>query len=104
MSANTYADNSELTNRAMAAYWRTMSRKLGRDSGNINQPGAPDLVQVNGLWYVVLSNINGPLMVYRVRTVNGQEVLKGLKRWPKDLSEEFGWDHAEVISKFSRNS
>jgi hypothetical protein len=42
-------------------------------------------MEVDGLRYVVLSNTNGLLAVYRVRIVNGQPMLKGLKRWPKEI-------------------
>lgn len=67
----------ELCRRAFAAYFR--------NPGQVMQPSAPEYVTHEGLDYVVLSNTHGILAVYRVRTVNGKSVLKGLKRWPKGL-------------------
>ena len=77
---------SELHARALAAYFRTAASAGGVPI----QPGPPDTVTVDGLDYVVLSNANGVLAVYRVRTVNGEPMLKGLKRWPKELGEAVG--------------
>jgi hypothetical protein len=71
-----------LINRALAAYFRAASQ-LG---GSPMQPST-QMVEHDGLTYVVLSNIRGTLAVYRVRTVNGQAVLKGLKRWPKEVTD-----------------
>lgn len=67
----------DLLRRAMAAYFR---------SGGSDQPSssASGVQEVDGLMYVVLRNVNEVLSVYRVRP-NG--LLKGLKRWPKELSE-----------------
>jgi hypothetical protein len=73
----------ELCNRALAAYWRTANR-LG---GIPLQPNPPEMIEYNELKYIVLSNVNGTLAVYRVRIVNGEPVLKGLKRWPKEVAE-----------------
>jgi len=78
-------DKQDLKNRAMAAYFRTAA-KLG---GVAIQPSPPDVLEVGGLQYIVLSNSGGILAVYRVRIVNDQPVLKGLKRWPKDLDASF---------------
>lgn len=64
---------SELERRAAIAYLK---------SGATNEPGAIETVEHEGLRYVRLTNINGTLAVYRIRVVNGAEVLKGLKRWP----------------------
>ena len=72
-----------LGNRAMAAYFRTASQ-LG---GSPMQPSVPKMVVHGGLKYIVLSNVGGTLAVYRVRLVNGEPVLKGLKRWPKEVAE-----------------
>jgi hypothetical protein len=72
---------SDLEARALAAYYRTAK---GSDGAAI-QPSPPVTVEHKGLQYIVLSNIKGLLAVYRIRTVNGESVLKGLKRWPKDL-------------------
>jgi hypothetical protein len=70
-------DDSDLTRRAYAAWFR---------SGGTDQPSNDSgLVEHDGLFYVRLVNVNGTLAVYRVRTVNGEPVLKGLKRWPAAL-------------------
>lgn len=79
------ANKADLGNRALAAYFRNANQ-----SGAISQqPGTPDDVEVDGLRYIVLSNINGILAVYRVRIVNDEQVLKGLKRWPKEIDSRF---------------
>lgn len=78
-------DKSDLRNRAMAAYFRS-ANQLG---GAVMQPRPAEEVVINGLRYIVLSNTNGILAVYRVRIVNGAEVLKGLKRWPKEIDSRF---------------
>ncbi len=88
---------TDLEVRAMAAYFRAAS-KASKGMGNIAQPSQTESMTIKGLDYVVLTNVNGPLAVYRVRLdVSGEKVLKALKRWPVALSETFGWDH----SKFS---
>jgi hypothetical protein len=76
---------SDLENRAMAAYFRS-ANQLG---GSAIQPGRPEEIEVDGLRYIVLSNGGGILTVYRVRIVNGVEVLKGLKRWPKEIDRRY---------------
>ena len=67
--------SADILRRAMAAFFR---------GGGTDQPSATDsgVQEVKGLTYVVLRNSNGILAVYRLRP-NG--VLKGLKRWPKEL-------------------
>jgi len=71
---------NNLENRALAAYFR------GHDGiGQLMQPAAVETVEHDGLTYIRLTNTHGILAVYRVRTVNGQPMLKGLKRWPKAL-------------------
>jgi hypothetical protein len=54
--------------------------------GQTNQPGSVETVEHEGLQYIRLTNVNGILAVYRVRIVNGEPVLKGLKRWPAALN------------------
>jgi hypothetical protein len=71
-----------LERRALAAYYREAN---GHGMGSVNQPGAVETVEHNGLTYIRLTNVNGILAVYRIRTVNGQQVLKGMRRWPKAL-------------------
>lgn len=75
----------DLFNRAMAAYFRSAS-KVG---GVPIQPSPPTMVENKGLKYVVLANVRGTLAVYRVRIVNDEPVLKGLKRWPKEVANGF---------------
>lgn len=76
------SDNEPLINRAFAAYFRAAARE-GYDA--VDQPANTSaLLDREGKQYVVLHNIRGILAVYRVRN---DGVLKGLKRWPKDLEE-----------------
>lgn len=75
----------DIERRAIAAYYRSNA------GGYINHPQQPpDVVEHGGLRYVVLSNVNGTLAVYRVRSVNGQDSLKGLKRWPAAVAAPVG--------------
>lgn len=74
-------DEDDLIRRALSAYFR----KAAVTGGVPLQPAHPEVVQRNGLHYVVLSNVNGLLAVYRVRLVNGAPMLKSLKRWPAEL-------------------
>jgi hypothetical protein len=37
----------------------------------------------------VLANDKGVLAVYRIREVNGEPVLRCLKRWTKEVTEAF---------------
>jgi hypothetical protein len=68
------APDGDLTRRALAAYFR---------GGGTDQPaGGGNVIEHDGKLYVVLSNVNGTLAVYRVRT---DGMLKGLKRWPKEV-------------------
>lgn len=79
---------SYLESRARDAYNRAgtkVIRELG--AGSILQPGAIETVEHDGLTYIRLTNVNGILAVYRVRTVNGEPVLKRLKRWPKAIED-----------------
>lgn len=49
--------------------------------------------------YVVLTNTNDLLMVYRVRIVNGEPVLKGMKRWPAAVAALAGFPRAELLTE-----
>jgi hypothetical protein len=72
----------DLVRRAMAAYYRS-GRREGFTDEQITIPANTSyLAEVDGKQYVVLENVNGTLAVYRVRN---DGVLKGLKRWPKEL-------------------
>lgn len=73
--------SGDLERRATASYYRTATTGMG----SIIQPGACEVVEHEGLHYVRMTNINGTLAMYRVRVVGGKTVLKGLKRWPKEL-------------------
>lgn len=67
-------DSNDLLRRAMAAHYR---------AGAIEHPGEGSGVrQVGGLSYVVLRTPAGVLAVYRVRN---DGMLKGLRRWPREL-------------------
>lgn len=73
-----------LIRRAIAA----VARDAARLGGEMIQPSKDSGVQeVNGRKYVVLRNVAGILAVYRVRT---DGILKGLKRWPKELDQMLG--------------
>jgi len=69
-----------LSDRALAAYYRSK-----KDDGQLMQPGTPEAHNINGRWYIRLSNTRGLLAVYRIREVGGLPVLKSLKRIPKEL-------------------
>lgn len=78
--------------RALNAYFKEANRQI-EEAGGLGepiQPRAPTTCEVEGKKYVVLSNVRGVLAVYRVRVVNGKEVLKGLKRYPKEIIDGFG--------------
>ena len=76
---------SYLETRALSAYIRSASRAENGRGGSADQPGMVETLEVEGLTYIRLTNVNGILAVYRVRTVNGKEVLKGMRHWPKEL-------------------
>lgn len=86
---------SHLESRALSAYFRTSSRIVNQNGGgSVNQPGDIQTLTIEGLDYIVLTNVRGILAVYRVRTVNGEQVLKGMKRWPKAIDEWAGTEPA----------
>lgn len=65
--------------RAQAAYFRAAD-----DNADIPKGNSDLLCDDEGKYYVVLSNSNGILAVYRVRN---DDMLKRLKRWPAALTE-----------------
>ncbi|MGJ7552626.1 hypothetical protein ACSFBI_01405 [Variovorax sp. RB3P1] len=67
-------ENAELLKRAKAGYHRA-------DEGNQTVTGG-EVIERDGLTYVVLAGLLGTLAVYRVRH-NGP--LRRLRRWPADL-------------------
>jgi hypothetical protein len=72
----------ELTRRAFAAYYRAWARE-GLDQQQIDQPANTSGVRAHGgKRYVVLENVRGVLAVYRVRP---DGILKGLRRWPREI-------------------
>jgi hypothetical protein len=74
-------NEEQLTQRAFAAYFRQAAREGAHSP---DQPADYSGVEEhNGKAYVVLRNINGVLAVYRVRN---DGMLKGLRRWPKELN------------------
>ena len=81
----TFAEANSLTDRAKAAYYRNGKKEI--DGWVRRGPDRVETVEHDGLFYIRLSNVNGILAVYRVRSVGGELVLKGLKRWPKALEE-----------------
>ncbi|HZN76213.1 MAG TPA: hypothetical protein VFC00_31675 [Micromonosporaceae bacterium] len=67
--------DEDLVRRALAAYYR---------SGGTDTPaGGGSVVEHDGKLYVVLSNVNGTLAVYRVRSSGA---LKALRRWPEAVA------------------
>lgn len=74
-------DNEPVINRAFAAHFRAASRAGGRADTPANDSY---LIDHGGKEYVVLCNSRGVMAVYRVRN---DGILKGLKRWPKDIEE-----------------
>ena len=82
MNDANFASDDELTSRAFAAYFRAAARN---GVASPDQPANSSGVQEHGAKrYVVLANVNGILAVYRVRS---DGILKGLKRWPKEIGE-----------------
>ncbi len=73
-------DESKLLSRAMAAHYAA----YGREGGTVEDPSedSSGVEHVGGKAYVILRNVRGILRVYRVRS---DGVLKGLRRWPKEL-------------------
>ncbi len=67
--------NGDLGRRALTAWFR---------SGGIDQPTPPQTHTLEGKSYVVLTNVNGVLAVYRVKT---DGVLKRLKRYPREFED-----------------
>lgn len=68
---------NDLIRRAIAAWYR---------SGNTEQPGDTSAVEtIEGLEYVVLRNVKGPLAVYRL---TNQGRLRSLRRWPAEIKAE----------------
>ena len=80
----TGGDERDLYNRAMAAYWRSETKRIGEQW--VDQPAglASGVESVGDMDYVVLRNGNATLAVYRVRN---DGMLKRLKRWPAELEE-----------------
>ena len=69
--------DDELVNRVLAAYYRIGH---GRQQVVTNTR----VCALAHKRYVVLSDITGPLAVYRIR---GDGILRRLQRWPKELHE-----------------
>lgn len=78
------ADDDTLLRRAFAAYYRAGARE-GYAQEQLGIPANTSYVaEHEGKRYVVLENVNEVLAVYRVRTTG---VLKGLRRWPKQIEQ-----------------
>ena len=80
----TIADDDTLLRRAFAAYYRAGTREGYSEEQIIIPANTSYVTEHNGKRYVVLENVNGVLAVYRVRTSG---VLKGLRRWPKQIGQ-----------------
>jgi hypothetical protein len=70
--------NRDLERRALAAYFRSGGHAQPRGGGNV--------VDHDGKTYVVLSNINRTLAVYRVRN---DGMLKNLRRPPREVAPDW---------------
>lgn len=72
--------DERLLNRAIAAHYQAYAR----EGGALSEPAwdSSAVEEVAGKRYVVLRNISGVIRVYRVRN---DGVLKGMRRWPKEL-------------------
>ncbi len=80
---------NQIEHRALTAYFRQANREL-RQSGNAGTVVQPSVQTIEhaGLTYIRMSNVNGTLAVYRVRTMSGGDLkLKALKRWPAEVSK-----------------
>jgi hypothetical protein len=76
--------DGQLLSRAIAAHYQACAREgVAADQPAADSSGVEDL---DGKQYVVLRNSRGVLRVYRVRKYDG--VLKGLRRWPKELDDD----------------
>ena len=71
--------SDRIINRAFAAYYRGNPTEL--DSSQIK----PSVISQNGRSYVRLMKDGTPLVIYRIRTVNGDSVLKKMKRYPAEV-------------------
>jgi hypothetical protein len=81
---------SPLETRALQAYF-TAANKAANGIGQPIQPSMPlENMVIDGKHYIIITNSNAILAVYRVRSVNGKDVLKGLKRYPKEIVAAFG--------------
>lgn len=69
-----------LESRALRAYARAFH---GR--GSLNQPSAPEVIAHEHVRYVVLSNVNGTLAVYRVTSLGR---LRALREWPAAVAPD----------------
>lgn len=77
---------TDFVTRATKAYFR----KVAGSSQYAMQPSNESSVETVGCRrYVVLRNVNGTLAVYRIRKCD--QVLKGLKRWPKQFEKHAEW-------------
>jgi hypothetical protein len=65
--------------RALSAYFKS-------EDGMVQQPTTPEIMEIKDRKYVVLHNVNGVLAVYRIKT---DDILKRLKRYPKEIDLRF---------------
>ena len=69
-----------LTGRALAAWYGRRA-----DGASDDQPVTCEPRKVAGLWYIAIVQRKALVGLYRIREVNGQPMLKALKRWPADI-------------------
>lgn len=72
--------DGQLLSRAIAAYYQSCARS-GDDAAEI-VGGSSAVKEVAGKRYVVLRNADTLICVYRIRN---DGILKGMRRWPKEL-------------------
>lgn len=73
---------ADFVTRATKAYYK----KVAESGQYAMQPSNESSVETGDCRrYVVLRNVNGILAVYRIRSCN--QVLKCLKRWPKQFDQ-----------------
>lgn len=79
--------NTIIEARAIAAYYRKPLMPLEiRDQ---HSDSCSYVTEHKGLKYAVVANNYRTLAVYRVRTVNGKMMLKGMKRFPVEVAEAY---------------
>jgi len=76
----TFYNMDDVKRRAFKAYFKRFGEYAAQPSSDV------DFFEIAGKNYVVLSNVNGILAVYRIYN-DGR--LKFLKKYPKEISEQY---------------